>query len=70
MVALIESLNVVLPNIMEIETFAESQEDQEAAVQLKQSFDKYGSDKSMNNNYHYIYGRVLKDRQSLAVYSK
>ena len=36
----------------------------EVAEELKALFDKYGSDKS-SNNYHYIYGPILKNVQEI-----
>jgi hypothetical protein len=51
-------------NITSIKDFPVSDEDLEAARDIKKYFDKYGSDKA-NNGYHNIYGPILKNRDEI-----
>jgi hypothetical protein len=51
-------------NITSIKSFPVSDEDLEAAREIKRYFDKYGSDKA-HNDYHNIYGPILKNRDEI-----
>lgn len=45
-----------------IESFPSTAGEMEAAIALKQLFDKYGSDKGGHHGYHYLYGPILAQR--------
>jgi hypothetical protein len=51
-------------NIARIKDFPVSDQDLEAAREIKVYFDKYGSDKA-SNDYHNIYGPLLKNRDEI-----
>jgi hypothetical protein len=51
-------------NVISIKAFPVSNEDLEAARELKQYFDKYGSDKG-SNDYHHVYGPILRNRDEI-----
>ena len=52
-------------NITSIKSFPVSDEDLEAAREIKKYFDKYGSDKASGHEYHNIYGPILKNRAEI-----
>lgn len=52
-------------NIRSIKSFPVSEEDLEAAKEIKKYFDKYGSDKANPNDYHNLYGPLLKNRDEI-----
>jgi len=52
-------------NITSIKNFPVSDEDLEAAREIKRYFDKYGSDKASSNDYQNIYGPILKHRDEI-----
>ena len=47
--------------IITIEDFCVDSESKDFAAQLKRNFDKYGSDKATMNNYHNVYGCLLRN---------
>ncbi|MGA8022839.1 MAG: hypothetical protein WA361_06005 [Candidatus Acidiferrales bacterium] len=51
-------------NITRIRDFPVSDQDLEAAREIKRCFDKYGSDKA-SNDYHNVYGPLLKNRDEI-----
>ena len=51
-------------NITNIKNFPASDEELEAAREIKVYFDKYGSDKG-SNDYHKVYGPLLKNRNEI-----
>jgi hypothetical protein len=51
--------------IVNAEDLCSDRESRQAAAQLKVNFDKYGSDKATDHDYHNIYGRILKDPNSV-----
>ena len=51
--------------ITSITQFLISDEDVEAAEEIKEYFDKHGSDKSYIHNYQCIYGPILKNREGI-----
>ena len=59
-----KSVSQKQPKITNIKDFPVSDEDMEAARDIRRYFDKYGSDKA-RNNYHDIYGPILKNRNEI-----
>jgi hypothetical protein len=51
-------------NVTRIKDFPVSEQDLEAAREIKRCFDKHGSDKA-SNDYHNIYGPLLKNRDEV-----
>lgn len=51
-------------NVTDIKSFPISDEDVEAAKEIKRYFDRYGSDKG-GNDYHNIYGPILRNRDAI-----
>lgn len=51
--------------LLDIKQFPKSFEDTLAVADLKILFDKYGSDKANHHNYHFVYGPILKNRDSV-----
>jgi hypothetical protein len=56
----------IITNMVEAETLCTDRESKEAATQLKYGFDKYGSDKASHHDYHFIYGSILRNPNSVA----
>ena len=51
-----------------IAAFADTAEKRAAALELKELFDQYGSDKGYSNhNYHWLYGAILETRRATAL---
>jgi len=50
-----------------ITLFSNTVSAQNAAIELKSMFDKYGSDKANRHNYHHLYGAILADRRDALV---
>jgi hypothetical protein len=50
---------------IEAKDFADTPEEIEAAIKLKEAFEFHKSDKSSEHNYHFIYAKMLKDRKSI-----
>ncbi len=48
-----------------MESFPQSDEDKAAADDLRQKFNRYGSDKSTAHDYHLLYGPLLKQRDRI-----
>jgi hypothetical protein len=59
---LLLELKVPLGSPTAIEKFAAEDDDLSAAAELKELFDKHGSDKASVQRYHLIYGKILKER--------
>lgn len=57
--------NHLIASVVTAENFCLSGEATEAAVRLKHSLNKYGSDKGGYHDYHYVYGRILKNPASV-----
>jgi len=51
--------------IVEPEDFCADEASKRSASELKQLFDTYGSDKATDHNYHYVYGAILRHRESI-----
>jgi len=47
--------------IIDVERFCLFHEGEESAEALSKLFDKYGSDKSRDHNYHFVYGAILRE---------
>jgi hypothetical protein len=47
-----------------IKSFSQSNDDLAATAELKELFDRHGSDKAIQD-YHYLYGPILKDREAI-----
>lgn len=54
-----------LQPVLDIAEFCKTPEDAEAADTLKQTLDRNGSDKATVNNYHHLYGPILRDRDAV-----
>ena len=66
--ALVELLRVLgRPPIatVDIQSFCRTEEEREAAAQLKGLLDHYGSDKANNHNYHLLYGPILSAPETI-----
>ena len=51
--------------IVKPEEFASAPEEIQAAAELKVHFDRYGSDKSLYHNYHFVYAKMLINRSAI-----
>ena len=49
-----------------IRDFPAGRDDLEAAAELKSCLDAHGSDKANQNDYHYLYGPILRDRAAIS----
>ena len=54
-----------LQPVLDIAEFCKTPEDAEAADALKETLDRHGSDKATTNNYHLVYGPILRDRNAV-----
>jgi len=54
-----------LQPVLDIAEFCKTPEDAEAADALKEMLDRHGSDKATVNNYHHLYGPILRDRDAV-----
>jgi SAM-dependent methyltransferase len=54
-----------ITDIAEAEKFCPDGESEQVAARLKCKFNEYGSDKSTDHNYHFIYGTILKNPNSI-----
>lgn len=57
--------NDLVENAVPAEQFCSDRDSMMQAAQLKHSLDKYGSDKARSNEYHFIYGAILKHCNSI-----
>jgi SAM-dependent methyltransferase len=51
---------IPFPSVIKAEDFCTDDESRKTASQLKCQFDRYGSDKANDHNYHQIYGSILR----------
>lgn len=51
---------------IDAEEFCIGENSRKSADDLKYLFNKYGSDKSNRHNYHYIYGRILREKNAVS----
>jgi hypothetical protein len=58
------SLGHDLLEVKPIQSFPQSNDDRAAAAELRELFDRHGSDKAIQD-YHHLYGPILKDRQAI-----
>jgi SAM-dependent methyltransferase len=67
MVSLIETIKgVPFSEPIPIETFSNSKESRDTAINLKILFDKYGSDKATRHNYHHLYAHILVNQGKIS----
>ena len=50
-------------SIDDIKSITKNKKTLASALKLKKNFDFYGSDKSNNHNYHYLYGSILTKKK-------
>lgn len=67
MLELLSSAGIKIEAPTPIALFAGTDAEQDAALRLKDLFDKYGSDKARTHEYHLLYGPLLMLRDEVAV---
>jgi hypothetical protein len=62
---LVQFLHGELLTLKHVETFPNTLEQKQNALEIKKFFDQYGSDKSTLHKYHHFYGSILTQRDSV-----